>query len=130
MTYRTRIADYPPRDHIEALYGYEPSTGPLFHEYESWLQLSRVPGIAWLAAAISALAGLLVGTAEQRRMLLLLGALVAAFTLVPVLTVAYEYRFGVPAQGFGLLAAIVGYTAVRARLAARGEPAAPAALTP
>jgi hypothetical protein len=116
MTYRTRTADYPPRDHIEQLYGYEPSTGPFFQEYESWLQVSRVPGIVWLAAAILALAGLLLGTSAQRRLLALLGALVASFTLVPILTVTYEYRFGVPAQGFGLLAAIVGLAAVRTRL--------------
>ncbi len=116
---QTSLAPYPARDQVEQLYGYRVSHGPLLYPYESWLVLSRVPGLLWLAVVAAALAGIVLAPGGARRQLLLVAGVAFAVALTPVLTVTYEYRYGVPEQGLALLAGILGAWNVHSRLRRR-----------
>jgi hypothetical protein len=115
----TSLAPYPARDQVERLYGYEVSRGPLLYPYESWLVLSRVPGLLWLGVVAAALAGVVLARGGARRQLLLVAGVAFAIALTPVLTVTYEYRYAVPEQGLALLAGVLGAWNVRGWLRAR-----------
>lgn len=112
---QTSLAPYPARDAVERLYGYKVSRGSLLYPFESWLVLSRVPGLLWLAALAAVLGGLVVGRGGGRRQLALVAGVAGAIAVTPVLTVTYEYRYGIPAQGLALLAGIVGAWLVAGR---------------
>lgn len=115
----TSLAPYPPREEVQRLYGYTVSSGPLLYPYQSWIVLSRVPGLLWLAVVAAALAGVALARAGARRQLLLIAGVAFAVALTPVLTVTYEYRYSVPEQGLALLAGVLGAWNVSGWLRAR-----------
>jgi hypothetical protein len=115
----TSLAPYPARDEVQRLYGYKVSSGPLLYPYQSWLVLSRVPGLLWLAVVAAALAGVALARTGARRQLLLIAGVAFAAALTPVLTVTYEYRYSVPEQGLALLAGVLGAWNVSGWLRAR-----------
>lgn len=118
---QTSLAAYPARQAVERLYGYRATRGPLLYPFESWLVLSRVPGLVWLVVIAAVLGGLVAGRGGPRRQLVLIAGVAGAIVLTPVLTVTYEYRYGVPAQGLALLAGIVGAWLCTRRLTAAGR---------
>jgi hypothetical protein len=126
---QTSLAPYPARQEVERLYGYHASRGPLVYPFESWLVLSRVPGLVWLAALAAALAGLVAARPGPRRQLALLSGVALAIWLTPVLTVTYEYRYSVPAQALVLLAGALGVWTVVDRVR-RGRPGRPGRRSP
>ncbi|MGI8803771.1 MAG: hypothetical protein ACR2KV_16670 [Solirubrobacteraceae bacterium] len=104
----TSLTPYPARSEVERLYGYHVGSGPLRFPFESWLTLSRVPGLLWLAGIAAVVGGLAVGRSGPRRRLILVAGVAFALYMTPVMTVTYEYRYAVPAQGLALLAGVLG----------------------
>ena len=85
----------------------------------AYQNLFRVGGLALLALIVFTLLGLVRSQGQIRFVLFLFGLSGLALYLVPVLTVSYDFRYGIPAETLIVVSGILGIISCRPSLVFR-----------
>lgn len=74
-----------------------------------WYQnVVRVHGFALLGLILLTVAGMVLGSGNLRRGICLYGFCAAGLYVVPVLTLSYDFRYGIPPQTFLVVSGVIG----------------------
>ena len=82
--------------------------------------LTRVGGFALLAAVMASLLGMIRSRGDLRLAILLFGLSGFGLYLLPVLTLSYDFRYGIPAETLVVVSGLLGALSLGRRIAERG----------
>ena len=79
---------------------------------EKWLavyqNLFRVGGLALIALLVSTCVGIIRARGPMRPAIFLFGLIGLGLYLVPVMTLSYDFRYGIPAETFVVVSGLLG----------------------